>query len=105
MIKNRKETNVRSIISMKEKRDFDGRRIEAFHNNLKMQQAAREEKETKAKQVWQDSKFASYWIIAFIWQIKNEGLGKFMNINVKGTDFYFLFFIVMSWTWSGRYKP
>lgn len=51
MIKNRKETNVRSITSMKEKRDFDGRRIEAFHKNLKMQQLAREEKEAKAKQV------------------------------------------------------
>lgn len=50
MIKNRKESNVRSITSMKEKRDFDGRRIEAFHKNLKMQQEARQEKETKAKQ-------------------------------------------------------
>lgn len=50
MIKNRKESNVRSITNMKEKRDFDGRRIEAFHKNLKMQQEARQEKETKAKQ-------------------------------------------------------
>lgn len=53
MIKNRKESSVRSIVSMKEKRDFDGKRIEAFHNNLKMQQAARKEKEAKAKQVLQ----------------------------------------------------
>lgn len=50
MIKNRKESNVRSITSMKEKRDFDGRRIEAFHKQLKVQQEARQEKETKAKQ-------------------------------------------------------
>ncbi|KAG0725283.1 ATP-dependent RNA helicase DDX54 [Chionoecetes opilio] len=50
MIKNRKATNVRSISGMREKRDFDGRRIEAFHKNLEMQQATREEKEAKAKQ-------------------------------------------------------
>lgn len=50
MIKNRKESSVRSITSMKEKRDFDGRRIDTFHKNLKMQLAAREEKEAKAKQ-------------------------------------------------------
>lgn len=51
MIKNHKESSVRSVTSMKEKRDFDGKRIEAFHNSLKMQKAARQEKETKAKQV------------------------------------------------------
>nr|XP_053657088.1 uncharacterized protein LOC128706079 [Cherax quadricarinatus] len=50
-MKTQKKESVQVVNTMKQKREYDGKRIENFYKNLQLQQAAREEKEEITKQV------------------------------------------------------
>ncbi|XP_069954053.1 ATP-dependent RNA helicase DDX54 [Cherax quadricarinatus] len=51
IMKTQKKESVQVVNTMKQKREYDGKRIENFYKNLQLQQAAREEKEEITKQV------------------------------------------------------
>ncbi|XP_045622941.2 ATP-dependent RNA helicase DDX54 isoform X2 [Procambarus clarkii] len=56
MMKTHKSDSVHVVNNMKQKREYDSKRIDTFHKNVQMQQASREEKEVATKQITEDLK-------------------------------------------------